>query len=346
MMNLVSFETPPLGRKERANTTITAKAPPRANESNSSSTCFHSHLDLSLGISLSHGGSSCCDATGCSGIKASCGGRQGGGGDKNLGCMTSGTITTTTNALTAGHDCHVSDSIARGGWAAAFMLSPTGFMHPWSLAARQQKAAAEQKLTPPTTYVPSSDARVVPLSSAIGWPPVHTSRRNIVTSMHVTKEGGATVTADELKGSTTTHAGGKINAAAPPTDSTVIATRPPANMFAKVHMDGCTIGRKINLRAHGSYESLSRVLTRMTRNFFCPDCSGSNTGEEDLPNSDKFIFLYEDFEGDRMLVGDVPWELFLASAKRLYIVQNPTSGDKGDGECGGKGKTEEPPINN
>ena len=79
MMNLVSFETPPLGRKERANTTITAKAPPRANESNSSSTCFHSHLDLSLGISLSHGGSSCCDATGCSGIKASCGGRQGGG---------------------------------------------------------------------------------------------------------------------------------------------------------------------------------------------------------------------------------------------------------------------------
>ena len=38
------------------------------------------------------------------------------------------------------------------------------------------------------------------------------------------------------------------------------------------------------------------------------DCSGSNTGEEDLPNSDKFIFLYEDFEGDRMLVGDVPWE--------------------------------------
>jgi auxin-responsive protein IAA len=153
MMNLVSFETPPLGRKERANTTITAKASARANESSSSSTCFHSHLDLSLGISLSHGSGSC-DATGCSGIKASCGGRQGSGGDKNLGSMTSGTTTTTTtNVLTAGH-CHVSDSTAGGGWAAAFMPSPTGFMHPWSLAARQQKAAAEQKLTPPATYVP------------------------------------------------------------------------------------------------------------------------------------------------------------------------------------------------
>ncbi|PUZ44601.1 hypothetical protein GQ55_8G118700 [Panicum hallii var. hallii] len=345
MMNLVSFETPPLGRKERANTTITAKASARANESSSSSTCFHSHLDLSLGISLSHGSGSC-DATGCSGIKASCGGRQGSGGDKNLGSMTSGTTTTTTttNVLTAGH-CHVSDSTAGGGWAAAFMPSPTGFMHPWSLAARQQKAAAEQKLTPPATYVPS-DARVVPLSSAIGWPPVHTSRRNIVTAMHVTKTGGATVAADGPKGSTTTHAGGEKNAAAP-TDSTVVATRPPANMFAKVHMDGCTIGRKINLRAHGSYESLSRVLTKITRNFFCPaDCSGANTGEEDLPNSDKFIFVYEDFEGDRMLVGDVPWELFLASAKRLYIVQNPASRDKGHGECDGKDKTEEPPRNN
>jgi auxin-responsive protein IAA len=36
------------------------------------------------------------------------------------------------------------------------------------------------------------------------------------------------------------------------------------------------------------------------------DCSGA--AEKDAPKSDKFIFLYEDFEGDRMLVGDVPWE--------------------------------------
>ncbi|OEL23877.1 Auxin-responsive protein IAA27 [Dichanthelium oligosanthes] len=310
MMNLVSSETPPLGRKEGgANTAITSTAATRANETSSSRTCFHSHLDLSLGISLSHGGSSC-NANGCSGIKSSYGGRQGSDGDKNVGCMSSGAITTTTttpDALTTGH-CDVSDLTGGGGWAAAFMPSPIGFMHPWSLAARQQKAAAEQDRTPLATYVPS-DARVVPLPSAVGWPPVHTSRRNIVTAMQVTKTGGATVAADGPKSSTTTHAGGEKNVAAQ-TDSTVVATRPPVNMFAKVHMEGYTIGRKINLRAHGSYDSLSRVLTKMTRNFFCPaDCSGANTGEEeDLSNSDKFIFLYEDFEGDRMLVGDVPWE--------------------------------------
>jgi hypothetical protein len=39
---------------------------------------------------------------------------------------------------------------AGGGWTTAFMPSPTGFMHPWSLAARQQKAAAEQQDRTPT----------------------------------------------------------------------------------------------------------------------------------------------------------------------------------------------------
>lgn len=113
----------------------------------------------------------------------------------------------------------------------------------------------------------NSDARVVPLPSTVGWPPVHTSRRNIVTAMHVTKTG-ATVAGGGPK-STTTFAGGQ-KTVAPPTDSTVVATRPPAaNMFAKVHMEGYAVGRKINLRAQGSYDSLSRMLSKMTTNFFC-----------------------------------------------------------------------------
>ncbi|XP_066337982.1 auxin-responsive protein IAA27-like [Miscanthus floridulus] len=351
MLNLVSFETPPLGRQERsANTTITATATAaiRGKEESSSNTCFHGHLDLSLGISLSHGGGGGCDASSCDGSKESYGGRQGSRDDKdNIRFMNSGT--TTANVITAGHRHHVGDLTASsgsggGGWATAFMPSLTGFMHPWSLAARQQ-AAAEQDRTPPTTYM-SSDDRVATSPSAVGWPPVHTTRRNIVTAMQVTKTGATA--ADGPESTTTTHAaaGGEKNVAAPPmTDSTVVATlRPaPANMFAKVHMEGYAIGRKINLRAQGGYDSLSRVLTNMTTNFFCPaDCSGAGTAEKDAPNSDKFIFLYEDFEGDRMLVGDVPWELFLASAKRLYIVRNPAQSDKGQGEGDRKYKTKEP----
>lgn len=324
MMNLISFETPPLGRQESTATTTTMKV----KEASSSSTCFHSsHLDLSLGISLSHGASSC-DAASCGGAKASYGARRGCGGDVG-GCMSSGMITTSiasTNMLSAGHGCH--DIVSSGSWTSAFMPSPTGFMHPWSLAARQQKAAAEQDRSlataPATTYVPR-DACVVPLPAAVGWPPVHTSRRNLVATMHVPKPDTA-VKLDGSKGAKTAAVDEK-NAAAP--RNCTVAEARPANMFAKVHMDGYLIGRKINLRAHRSYDSLSRVLTKMTRNFFCPaDYSSSNSGEEDCANSDDYIFLYEDFEGDRMLVGDVPWELFLASAKRLYIARNPASGDR------------------
>ncbi|KAL6658113.1 hypothetical protein ACP70R_003699 [Stipagrostis hirtigluma subsp. patula] len=331
MMNLVSFETPPLGRQERVSATTTI----RAKESSSGDTCFHSHLDLSLGISLSPGGSRC-DVAGCNAAKTSYGGVKGSRGD-DLSCMSSGVVTTTTtaNVLTTGHG-HGSDMAAGGGWMAAhaFIPSPTGFMHPWSLAARQQKAAAEQDRTP-DAYV-QSDARAVTLPSTIGWPPVHSSRRNLITSMLIPKPR-TEVSVDAVK-ATTMPAVREKNVVA--SNSKVVEIR--ANMFAKVHMEGYTIGRKINLRAHGNYDSLSRVLTKMTRNFFFPaDCSGANTREEDFPNSEDFIFLYEDFEGDRMLVGDVPWELFLASAKRLYIARNPTSRDKGHDKGEQKDATQE-----
>lgn len=55
------------------------------------------------------------------------------------------------------------------------------------------------------------------------------------------------------------------------------------------------------------------MIVQNTKFFFisqnsAADYSSTNKGEEDCAKSDEFIFLYEDFEGDRMLVGDVPWE--------------------------------------
>jgi auxin-responsive protein IAA len=105
--------------------------------------------------------------------------------------------------------------------------------------------------------------------------------------MQVTnKTGSATnAAADGPKSSTTTvHTGGQEDVAAPTDSAVVVATtRPPANMFAKVHMEGYTFGRKINLRAHCSYDSLSRVLNKMTRNFFCRKYPGR-----------KSVFLFAD----------------------------------------------------
>uniref|UniRef100_A0A0D3HJQ7 Auxin-responsive protein n=1 Tax=Oryza barthii TaxID=65489 RepID=A0A0D3HJQ7_9ORYZ len=301
-MNLISFETPPLGRSQDGGGSSITAATTTINKAKEAA----SHLDLSLGISLSHGGDAGTKASSC------CYGGGGGGGG--------------------------------GSWTAAFMPSPTGFMHPWSLAARQQKAAAEQersgvaRLPPATTYMPRAAATVISLPAAVGWPPVHTSRRNLVATINnvLKPDTTAAVKPDRPTQATAMFAADETTAAAA---AATEASR-TLNMFAKVHMDGYKVGRKINLRAHRNYDSLCRVLTKMTHNFFC-HYSSTNKGEEDCAKSDEFIFLYEDFEGDRMLVGDVPWELFLASAKRLYIAKNPAPRNKEHAEIAKRKETED-----
>ncbi|KAF0896750.1 hypothetical protein E2562_027275 [Oryza meyeriana var. granulata] len=337
MMNLISFETPPLGRQEGSSITSPAATPTiKAKEATAS---FHSsHLDLSLGISLSNGGGEAATKTSSYG--------SGGGGGVDAGCMGSGMLTaaaTTASVLSVGHGRSHENTASSGSWTAAFMPSPTGFMHPWSLAARQQKAAAEQDRSiarlPPVTYMPRAAPTVISLPTAVGWPPVHTSRRNLVATMNVVKPDAAAVKVNRRIEAAMMFAADET---APRNTMTAAAEARPLNMFAKVHMDGYKVGRKINLRAHRNYDSLRWVLTKMTRNFFCPaDYSSTNMGEEDCAKGDEFIFLYEDFEGDRMLVGDVPWELFLASAKRLYIAKNPAPRNKEHDEIAKRQETEE-----
>lgn len=40
------------------------------------------------------------------------------------------------------------------------------------------------------------------------------------------------------------------------------------SMFVKVNMEGYAVGRKVDLKAHDSYESLSLALQKMFNNFF------------------------------------------------------------------------------
>jgi auxin-responsive protein IAA len=41
----------------------------------------------------------------------------------------------------------------------------------------------------------------------------------------------------------------------------------------------------------------------------------------DLLNSSEYVPSYEDKDGDWMLVGDVPWPMFVESCKRLRIMK-------------------------
>ncbi|KAL0414187.1 UNVERIFIED_CONTAM: Auxin-responsive protein IAA13 [Sesamum radiatum] len=94
--------------------------------------------------------------------------------------------------------------------------------------------------------------------------------------------------------------------------------------FVKVNMDGLPIGRKVDLNAHKSYETLAKTLEEM---FFKPSLTTRGGKEQPiqpprlLDGSSEFVLTYEDKEGDWMLVGDVPWGMFLNTVKRLRIMR-------------------------
>ena len=47
----------------------------------------------------------------------------------------------------------------------------------------------------------------------------------------------------------------------------------------------------------------------------------SEANQPSLLNGSDYVFVYEDNEGDRMLVGDVPWEMFVSTVKRLRVMK-------------------------
>ncbi|KAL5208964.1 hypothetical protein ABZP36_004587 [Zizania latifolia] len=80
-------------------------------------------------------------------------------------------------------------------------------------------------------------------------------------------------------------------------------------LYVKVSMDGAPYLRKVDLRMYGGYRELRDALDELFGCFSSPD-SGSH-----------FAVAYEDKDGDLMLAGDVPWEMFICSCKKLRIMR-------------------------
>ncbi|XP_022742984.1 auxin-responsive protein IAA16-like [Durio zibethinus] len=139
-------------------------------------------------------------------------------------------------------------------------------------------------------------------AQVVGWPPVRSYRKNIMavhknSSNEGEKAGCSTATA-------TTAA------------------------FVKVCMDGAPYLRKVDLKLYKSYQELSDALGKMFSSFTIGNCGSQgmkNFMNEskliDLLNGSKYVPTYEDKDGDWMLVGDVPWEMFVESCKRLRIME-------------------------
>nr|AXS76514.1 IAA19 [Betula platyphylla] len=75
-----------------------------------------------------------------------------------------------------------------------------------------------------------------------------------------------------------------------------------SKIYVKVSMDGVPVLRKIDLGMHKGYSDLAVALEKLF------DCFGG-IGDEALKDADSSeqVPIYEDKDGDWMLVGDVPW---------------------------------------
>ncbi|KAM3378373.1 auxin-responsive protein IAA16 [Capsicum galapagoense] len=147
---------------------------------------------------------------------------------------------------------------------------------------------------------PNDPAKPPAKAQVVGWPPVRSFRKNVLT---VQKN---------------TTASGESSGAAAGTGAA----------FVKVSVDGAPYLRKVDLKMYKSYQQLSDALGKMFSSFTIGNCG--TQGFKDFMNESKLIDLlngsdyvptYEDKDGDWMLVGDVPWEMFVDSCKRLRIMK-------------------------
>ncbi|KAJ1283410.1 hypothetical protein BS78_03G126300 [Paspalum vaginatum] len=91
-------------------------------------------------------------------------------------------------------------------------------------------------------------------------------------------------------------------------------------LFVKVYMEGVPIGRKLDLLLLDGYNSLLAKL----RHMFKTPITYADVMEyhQQVPREKAaHVLTYEDQDGDWMMVGDVPWELFLESVKKLRIAR-------------------------
>lgn len=140
---------------------------------------------------------------------------------------------------------------------------------------------------------PSSKAQVV------GWPPIKSFRKNSLVANSKNN--------DEVDG--------KLSSGA---------------LFVKVSMEGAPYLRKVDLRTYSTYQELSSALEKMFSCFTLGQCGSHGAPGRDILSESKlrdhlhgseYVLTYEDRDGDWMLVGEIPWEMFIDSCKRLKIVK-------------------------
>ncbi|XP_031259958.1 auxin-responsive protein IAA17-like [Pistacia vera] len=120
-------------------------------------------------------------------------------------------------------------------------------------------------------------------------------------------------------------------AAKPPAAKAQVVGWPPVRSFrknamksckyVKVAVDGAPYLRKVDLEIYSSYQELLNALEEM---FSCLTIWNYLNERKimDNVNGMEYVPTYEDKDGDWMLVGDVPWKMFVESCKRLRLMKS------------------------
>ncbi|KAI3671552.1 hypothetical protein L1987_87291 [Smallanthus sonchifolius] len=91
--------------------------------------------------------------------------------------------------------------------------------------------------------------------------------------------------------------------------------------YVKVAVDGAPYLRKLDLELYSGYQ---QFLSAFEDLFSC--FAIKNVVNEmklvDPVNGMEYVPTYEDKDGDWMLVGDVPWKMFVESCKRIRLMKN------------------------
>ncbi|KAL6002106.1 Iaa13p [Asimina triloba] len=153
----------------------------------------------------------------------------------------------------------------------------------------------------------------------VGWPPIRAYRMNSLVSQAkaVSEDSGTT---DDPTNPNSKKISGSVKTDISNNDKVMDINKNGSakkektsgkSQFVKANMDGVPIGRKVDLNAHLSYQTLAQALEDM---FHTPTSTRTNGPREAdgmvevsqssklLDGSSEFVLTYEDREGDWMLV--------------------------------------------
>ncbi|KAI3760213.1 hypothetical protein L1987_50604 [Smallanthus sonchifolius] len=212
-----------------------------------------------------------------------------------------------------------SKAVAGGGWSQyARILTAKDF--PTSLVSKPNSCSSSSSVNIPNsstsgTKRTATDSVSPPNgTSVVGWPPVSKAHRMPSLANQIKSPTENFISKPEQNKSKNRTVGIKDYS----DERNGISNK--KYWSVKVNMDGTLIGRKVDLNAHTSYEMLAQTLQEM---FFSRWSSTEAIKPSRLlDGTSEFVLTYEDKDGDCMLVGDVPWQMFLSSVKRLRIMKN------------------------